>query len=152
MSKRSAASTPEQSTNQKTPSSQSATERAEELLGKWEQQARVLVTAFRQQLGGTISGTQTADVQGNGRGRASAAQPKKAEAAPSAEGTHPSPRPASERAEMILDEWGQRIGRSASLTLQQLRKAAARAREEAEDILAEAQHIRRSDDGKSHQT
>ena len=44
----------------------------------------------------------------------------------------------------MLDEWGQRIGRSAVLAGQQLRKMAARAREEAEDILAEAQHIRQS--------
>lgn len=142
--------TPEPAPNQKTHSDQSATERAEELLGKWEQQARILVAVFRQQLGSAIAGTQAADAQGNGQERASAAKPEEAVSAQSTQETHPSPRLAPERAEAILDEWGQRIGRSASLTGRRLRKVAARAREEAEDILAEAQHIRQTDGEKSN--
>lgn len=150
MSEQPTESASEQSTTQRTLSGQAATERAEELLGKWEQQARMLVAVVRQQLGTAIAGTQTADVQSSRQERASAAQPGEETSAPSTEATHPAPRPAPERAEAILDAWGQRIGRSASLTGQRLRKAAARAREEAEDILAEAQHIRKSDGGTSN--
>jgi hypothetical protein len=43
-----------------------------------------------------------------------------------------------ERAEELVEEWGRRIGRWVSY-------AAARTREEAEDIWAEAQSIRRGD-------
>ena len=44
----------------------------------------------------------------------------------------------SERVEQAFQQWGQRIGRFVSA-------AAARAREEAEDIVAEAQSIRRGE-------
>lgn len=152
MSKQSSDGAPEQPTSLRTPSGQSATERAEVLLGNWERQARMLFAVARQQLGSAIAGLQTTDAQGDGKERASAAQRGEAVPAPSIEGTQPSSRPAPERAEAILDEWGQRIGRSASLTGQRLRKLAARAREEAEDILAEAQHIRQSDGGTSNPT
>jgi hypothetical protein len=43
-----------------------------------------------------------------------------------------------DRAEALIEEWSQRLGRWISVT-------AARAREEAEDIWAEAQSIRRGD-------
>lgn len=46
----------------------------------------------------------------------------------------------AQRAEQVLEEWGGRVG---SL----LASAAARAREEAEDIWAEAQSIRRGERG-----
>ena len=52
---------------------------------------------------------------------------------------------AEERAEMLVDQWGERLGKFLSSAGYQLRKAAARAREEAEDIWAEARTIRRSD-------
>jgi hypothetical protein len=54
---------------------------------------------------------------------------------------HPQETP-TERAEVLVDQWGERVGRFLSSAGYQLRKAAARAREEAEDIWAEAQTIR----------
>ena len=54
-------------------------------------------------------------------------------------------RPATERAEETLDQVGERLGVFAAAVGHRLRKAAALAREEAEDILAEAQSIRRPD-------
>ena len=50
---------------------------------------------------------------------------------------------ATERAEQMLDRLGQRVGRYASLTGLRLRRMAAVAREEAEDIWAEAESVRR---------
>ena len=46
--------------------------------------------------------------------------------------------PESARAEDRLEDWGRRVGRFLSMT-------AARVREEAEDILAEAQSIKRGE-------
>ena len=54
---------------------------------------------------------------------------------------HPQETP-TERAEVLVDQWGERVGRFLSSAGYQLRRAAARAREEAEDIWAEAQTIR----------
>ena len=54
-------------------------------------------------------------------------------------------RPATERAEETLDQAGERLGVFAATVGQRLRKAVALAREEAEDILAEAQSLRRKD-------
>ena len=54
------------------------------------------------------------------------------------------PKPA-ERAEVLVDQMGERLGRFLSVAGYQVRKATARAREEAEDIWAEAQAIRRGD-------
>ena len=54
---------------------------------------------------------------------------------------HPQDTPTA-RAEVLVDQWGERVGKFLSSAGYQLRKAAARAREEAEDILAEAQTIR----------
>ncbi|CAA9587019.1 MAG: hypothetical protein AVDCRST_MAG19-5007 [uncultured Thermomicrobiales bacterium] len=52
---------------------------------------------------------------------------------------------ATERAEEMLDRAGERVGRFASLLGQRVRRAAALAREEAEDMWAEAQSMRRQD-------
>jgi hypothetical protein len=52
--------------------------------------------------------------------------------------------PATVRAEVLLDQMGERVGRFLSTAGQEIRKATARAREEAEDIWAEAQNMRRS--------
>ncbi len=54
--------------------------------------------------------------------------------------------PAMMRAEELVDRLGERVGYFASLLNQRARWAAARAREEAEDIWAEAQSIRRKKD------
>jgi len=54
-------------------------------------------------------------------------------------------RPATERAEETLDQVGERLGVFAAVVSHRVRKAVALAREEAEDILAEAQTLRRSD-------
>ncbi|MBA3416892.1 MAG: hypothetical protein H0U10_16860 [Chloroflexia bacterium] len=52
---------------------------------------------------------------------------------------------ATERAEEMLDRAGERVGRFASLLSLRLRQTAALAREEAEDMWAEAQSMRRRD-------
>ena len=54
-------------------------------------------------------------------------------------------RPATERAEETLDQVGERLGVFAATMGHQLRKTFALVREEAEDILAEAQSLRRND-------
>jgi hypothetical protein len=54
-------------------------------------------------------------------------------------------RPPAERAEVLVDRMGERFGHFLSIAGHQLRKATARAREEAEDIWAEAQMIRRGE-------
>lgn len=51
----------------------------------------------------------------------------------------------AERAEVLVDRLGERLGHFLSIAGYQLRKATARAREEAEDIWAEAQAIRRGE-------
>jgi hypothetical protein len=51
------------------------------------------------------------------------------------------------RAEQLVDEWGARLGHYAAEAGQQVLRLAARAREEAEDIWAEAQSIRRGEGG-----
>ncbi len=50
--------------------------------------------------------------------------------------------PAMERAEKLVDRLGERTGALVSLAGLRLRKLAARAREEAEDVWAEAQSVR----------
>ena len=50
---------------------------------------------------------------------------------------------ARERAEVLLSTWGTRLGGFAATVGAELQKAAARAREEAEDIWAEAQAMRK---------
>jgi hypothetical protein len=49
---------------------------------------------------------------------------------------------ATERAEQLLDGMGESVGRFAAMAGWRIRKAAALAREEAEDIWAEAQQVR----------
>ena len=53
------------------------------------------------------------------------------------------PRPAVERAEELADRIGERVGHFAAVIGRNILQLAARAREEAEDIWAEAQEIRR---------
>ncbi len=53
-------------------------------------------------------------------------------------------RPATERAEAVVDLLGERIGAFAFIAGFQIRRLAARAREEAEDLWAEAQSVRRA--------
>ena len=57
----------------------------------------------------------------------------------------PSERPVTERAEASLDRAGERIGLFAASLSHQVRRSAALVREEAEDVLAEAQSLRRKD-------
>ncbi len=54
--------------------------------------------------------------------------------------------PAAQRAEDIVDRVSERVGYFASSMAQRIRIATARAREEAEDMWAEAQSIRRKKD------
>lgn len=51
-------------------------------------------------------------------------------------------RPAMERAEELVGHAGQRVGALTSLTALRIRKLAALAREEAEDVWAEAHNVR----------
>ena len=53
--------------------------------------------------------------------------------------------PATDRAEAALDKAGERLGVFAAAVSHRVRKAAALVREEAEDIVAEAQSVRRKD-------
>ncbi len=53
--------------------------------------------------------------------------------------------PATDRAEAALDQAGERLGVFAAAVSHRVRKAAALVREEAEDIVAEAQSLRRQD-------
>ncbi len=55
-------------------------------------------------------------------------------------------RPAAARAEDTVDRAGERIGQLSVLLGHRLRVFAARAREEAEDIWAEARSMRRTDE------
>ncbi len=52
---------------------------------------------------------------------------------------------ATQRAEEMLDRAGEQVGRFASLLSLRVRQVAALAREEAEDMWAEAQSMRRQD-------
>lgn len=66
-----------------------------------------------------------------------AQQPEQADQA-----TASSTKPHMNRAEEIVDDLGHRLNTTLSRTSAQLQKARSRMREEAEDILAEAHHIR----------
>jgi len=55
-------------------------------------------------------------------------------------------RPATARAEDAIDQAGERVGQFAALLGRRLQVLAARAREEAEDIWAEAQSMRHADE------
>jgi hypothetical protein len=48
------------------------------------------------------------------------------------------------RAEELVDQFGERVGQFATLAGLRILQLAARAREEAEDIWAEAQHLRQN--------
>ena len=65
-----------------------------------------------------------------------------AEAQLDAEAKHVAESPALARAEETMDRFGERLGVFAANVSHRLRKAAALAREEAEDVLAEAQALR----------
>ncbi|HET8627309.1 MAG TPA: hypothetical protein VFL91_07810 [Thermomicrobiales bacterium] len=52
-----------------------------------------------------------------------------------------------ERAEAMVDQFGERVGQFVSLAGLRILQAAARVREEAEDIWAEAQHMRQNGRG-----
>lgn len=54
-------------------------------------------------------------------------------------------RPATERAEELVDRMGQRLGHATVLVGLRIRKVAALAREEAEDMWAEARSLSRRD-------
>jgi hypothetical protein len=68
----------------------------------------------------------------------------------SAPQNQPPPNETVQRAEVVVDQLGQRLGHFLSIAGQQLRKVAARTREEAEDIWAEAQNIRRGEHSETH--
>ena len=55
----------------------------------------------------------------------------------------PSASPTMQRAEDLFDRFGAQVGQAALVASTQLRRAIERAREEAEDMWAEAEQIRR---------
>jgi hypothetical protein len=66
---------------------------------------------------------------------------------PSPGGTDAGAGQAAERAEQMVDQWGARLGELAAAAEQQILKAAAYAREDLEDIWAEAREIQRNSRG-----
>ncbi len=96
-----------------------ATQRAEEIVGR-----------MGEWLGGLVLGTL------RGVERAATGTP------PESPLDTPAAPAAVTRAEQVLDGAGERLGHFAALAGQRLRTAAALAREEAEDLWAEAQHLR----------
>ncbi|HYW09108.1 MAG TPA: hypothetical protein VE913_19265 [Longimicrobium sp.] len=60
----------------------------------------------------------------------------------SSSAANPTDAPATARAEQMLDGAGERVGHFAAIAGHRLRTAAALAREEAEDLWAEARHLR----------
>lgn len=102
-----------------------AGERAEELIGRTGQWLGALVR-------GTLQGVERAATGFSARSSADA-EPASDRSADS---------PAAVRAAHILDSTGERVGHVAALAGHRLRQAAALAREEAEDLWAEAQHLR----------
>jgi hypothetical protein len=65
--------------------------------------------------------------------------------APSAEGPAPSVDPTTARAEEIVDRWAANVAEFTSVWGRRAYRAAERVREEAQDLWAEAQSIRRGD-------
>jgi len=63
---------------------------------------------------------------------------------PAAGGSVPEGRPATERAEQTLDRAGEQLGVFAAALSHRVRRSVALAREETEDIWAEAQSLRRN--------
>ena len=100
-----------------TPHASPPTQRAEEMMGR-----------AGQWLGGLVLGAM--------RGMERAASGSSSASDPGAEPA------ATTRAEGMLDGAGERVGHVAALAGQRLRTAAALAREEMEDLWAEAQHLR----------
>lgn len=68
--------------------------------------------------------------------------PPKSDASLAAE-TDDAPHPSAERAEEMLDQTGERLGRIAASFGVELRRSLSRAKEEAEDIWAEARDMHR---------
>lgn len=101
-----------------TPHASAPTQRAEEMMGR-----------AGQWLGGVVLGVM--------QGVESAASGSSSTGDPAVEPV------ATARAEGMLDGAGERVGHFAALAGQRLRTAAALAREEMEDLWAEAQHLRR---------
>jgi len=61
---------------------------------------------------------------------------------PEATAEEPVPSPAMQRAEQLVDQFGTKVGQYASWLGEAVMRLTARAREEAEDMWAEAQHLR----------
>ncbi|MBE3558627.1 MAG: hypothetical protein IMW89_05295 [Ktedonobacteraceae bacterium] len=115
----------------------SAVERAERLMDDAEQYVRIFATRSSQQI-------QQAIVSFRERARQKeqpaeqAGSPPAASAAPHEE----SEQPVMERAEQLTGDMEQRLAQWTAVVGLQMRRAAARVREEAEDLWAEAQHLR----------
>ncbi len=103
-----------------------ATERAEEMLDSLgERMGRFLSRAMRSAEGLTGADAPVGDT-----------------AVGDTAGSPLAPAAATQRAERLLDGMGERVGRLAAQAGRQIRRAAALAREEAEDLWAEAQEVR----------
>ena len=102
-----------------------------------EQVGRVAALAMRR-----LEQLASAGVAAAGQTMARPRQSDQRGAAAASDGRHDEPASATARAEALVDDAGSQLGTLATLASHQLRRAAALAREEAEDLWAEAQQIR----------
>lgn len=89
------------------------------------------------------SGRKTTAPRATRRERETTAPKKRASASGNGAAPRDTTESPAERAEVMLDDIGQWVGAFAIVAAERLRRVAARAREEVEDMVAEAEAIRR---------
>ena len=128
------------SQTQEEKSARPATERAEELIDRMGRGFGVFVTSTGQRIQSTVTTLREKADQRNQPKTTQEAKPSQPAPAPREAGK--SSQLAMEKADQLVGQLEQRIGHFTSLISLQVLKAAARMREEAEDMWAEAQSIR----------
>jgi len=123
-----------------TRSGQSAVTRAEEGLDSFGQRIGLFAGRARLRIQDTGKTLGFLADQGNQSKSASGTKPGQ----PTTAGPEKSGQPATEKAEELVNRMGRRINRLSNLASQNVIKASAYVREEAEDVWAEAQSIRRN--------
>jgi len=132
------------SQTQKDNSTQSATERAEELFNRMGQRFGYLTALATQRLQ-RVATTIREEADRLDEPQSASGEQSNGSAAGRTEEAH---RQATAKAEQMVDQVGQRISQYTAIAGLQLQRVVARAREEAEDMWAEAQNIRRQNDRK----
>ncbi|HYX50687.1 MAG TPA: hypothetical protein VE843_13140 [Ktedonobacteraceae bacterium] len=130
------------SQTQKDNPTQTPTERAEELFNHMGQRVGYLATLASQRLQTVATSIREEADRLDEPQSVSGEHSNGSPAGPTGE----SYQQATAKAEQLVDQWGQRISHYTAIAGLQFRRVVARAREEAEDIWAEAQNIRRQDD------